>query len=82
MRINSELDRWVEGVDASSIVNWDYQDNFNPVYFFCTKDFTRTKSIKPQTNDFHLLKVMHAKKNIHFVAFCSLIFTFVGWFAF
>ena len=31
-------------VKKSSIVNWGYQDNFKPVYFFLQKDFARTKT--------------------------------------
>ena len=53
----------LRGVHVSSIGNWGYQGNFKPVYFFfLRKDFTHTKSTKPNKNDFYLLEVFVRKK--------------------
>ena len=64
------------GVYASSIVNWGYQDNFKPVYFFFLRtNLDHTKSTKTQNKRFPpSQKFLCTKKTIAFVVFCSLIF--------
>ena len=63
------------GVHVSSIVNWGYQDNFRPVYyFFYEKILNAKKAPKRKTSDFHPFRSFYAQKTVVFVVFCSLIF--------
>ena len=65
-------------VHVIRIVNWSYQDNFKPGYFFFTKKILRVqKEPKRKTSNFHPLRSLDQQKNVALVVFCYLIFVFV-----
>ena len=51
MRINRGSIGRLIGVHVSSIVKWDYQHNFKPVYFFSYKKISRAQKHVTSKNE-------------------------------
>ena len=66
--------KWGRWVHVSNMVNWVYQDNFKPAYFFFfyEKILSVKKTPRHKINNFTLLKVFAGKKSLPLLFFVCL----------